>query len=315
MKKDIVFLALYNIIFLFFAVFFSAVENNNASFLYMLLLILVSDYFWIRYQRKLREEHNKMLRKIEKNQEILLEKERLSSLGQLIGGIAHNLKTPIMSISGGLEGINDLAKEYDESIGDSEVTEEDHHEIASDIKEWIAKIKPNLRYMTEIIDAVKGQAVSMNISENSEFPAKEFILRSELLMKDELKRRKCNLNLDINISDATKIKGELNAIVQVLDNLLINSMDAYGENGGEINLKIYENTDKVFIEVEDFAGGIADSVKDKIFNEMVTSKGRNGTGLGLYMSYSTIRGKFKGEMRFETTIGKGTIFYIELNKA
>lgn len=315
MKKDVIFLLVYNIIFLFFAVFFSIVENNTASFLYMLLLVFVSDYFLVRYQRKLREEQKEMLKKIEKNQDIMIERERLSSLGQLIGGIAHNLKTPIMSISGGLEGINDLAKEYDESIGDPEVTEEDHHEIASDIKEWVLKIKPYLSYMTEIIDAVKGQAVSMNINENSEFKAKEFILRSELLVKDELKRRKCNLNLDINISDETKIKGELNAIVQVLDNLLINSMDAYGENGGDINLRINEDSNKVYIEVEDFAGGISPSVKDKIFNEMVTSKGRNGTGLGLYMSYSTIRGKFKGEMRFETTEGKGTIFFIELNKA
>ena len=41
-----------------------------------------------------------------------MESERLASLGQLIGGIAHNLKTPIMSISGAVEGISDLIKEY-----------------------------------------------------------------------------------------------------------------------------------------------------------------------------------------------------------
>ena len=44
-----------------------------------------------------------------------MESERLSSLGQLIGGIAHNLKTPIMSISGAAEGLTDLVKEYDSS--------------------------------------------------------------------------------------------------------------------------------------------------------------------------------------------------------
>ena len=50
---------------------------------------------------------------LEDNQETLMEKERLASLGQLIGGIAHNLKTPIMSISGAAEGLTDLIKEYD----------------------------------------------------------------------------------------------------------------------------------------------------------------------------------------------------------
>ena len=67
---------------------------------------------------------------IQRTLKILMEKERLASLGQLIGGIAHNLKTPIMSISGGIEGLKDLINEYDDSIGDEQVTDEDHHQIA-----------------------------------------------------------------------------------------------------------------------------------------------------------------------------------------
>ena len=66
---------------------------------------------------------------------MLMEKERLASLGQLIGGISHNLKTPIMSISGAAEGLTDLINEYDASIGDPEVTNDDHHAIANDMRE------------------------------------------------------------------------------------------------------------------------------------------------------------------------------------
>ena len=62
------------------------------------------------------EKHN--IATISRNQEIMVEQERLSSLGQLIGGIAHNLKTPIMSIAGAVEGLTDLIKEYDESVED-----------------------------------------------------------------------------------------------------------------------------------------------------------------------------------------------------
>ena len=249
-----------------------------------------------------------------RNQEILVEQERLSSLGQLIGGIAHNLKTPIMSISGALEGVEDLIKEYDESIDDSQVTKEDHHQIAGEMKEWISKIRPYLSYMTEVIDAVKGQAVSMNASTVGEFSAEELIARTQILMKNELKRRHCNLNLDLNISEKTQIKGEISAIVQVMDNLIINAMDAYGEKGGNIDIKVREDEDKVYIEVADLAGGISSSVKDKLFKEMITSKGKNGTGLGLYMCYSTIKGKFDGDMWFESKEGVGTTFHITLNK-
>lgn len=253
------------------------------------------------------------IEKIERNQEILVEQERLSSLGQLIGGIAHNLKTPIMSIAGALEGLTDLVKEYDESIEDSQVTHEDHHQIAGEMVEWIDKIRPYLSYMTEVIDAVKGQAVSMNASTYGKFSAEELILRTQILMKNELKRRHCNLNLDLAIEKDSYIKGEISAIVQVMDNLIINAMDAYGE-GGNIDVRVREDAEKVYIEVQDYAGGIASHVKDKLFKEMVTSKGKNGTGLGLYMCYSTIKGKFNGDMRFETEEGKGTTFFIELNK-
>lgn len=79
------------------------------------------------------------INQIKGNQDMLMEKERLASLGQLIGGISHNLKTPIMSISGAAEGLTDLINEYDASIGDPEVTNDDHHAIANDMREWITK--------------------------------------------------------------------------------------------------------------------------------------------------------------------------------
>ena len=315
MKKDVTFIIIYNIVFLAVAIIFKEIEYSQSSILYMVLLLLVSDLFFVVFKRRLRNAQEEMLNKIKKNQEVLIEQERLSSLGQLIGGIAHNLKTPIMSISGALEGLSDLVKEYDESIYDSSVTKDDHHEIASDMKMWIDKIRPYLSYMTEIIDAVKGQAVSMNAVSDGDFLAKEFILRTQILMKDELKRRKCNLNVEANISDNTKIKGELNALVQILDNLIMNAMDAYKENGGDIKLSISEDDNKVYISVCDFAGGIPEHIREKLFNEMVTTKGKKGTGLGLYMSYSTIKGKFNGDMRFVTKENEGTTFYIELNKS
>ena len=65
---------------------------------------------------------------------MLIERERLASLGQMVGGIAHSLKTPIFSISGGIEGLNDLVEEFDSSIEDPTVNNHDMHEIARDMK-------------------------------------------------------------------------------------------------------------------------------------------------------------------------------------
>jgi len=114
-------------------------------------------------------QSKKDLETIKENQAILMEQERLASLGQLIGGIAHNLKTPIMSLSGGIEALNDLVMEYDRSIEDKSVTAEDHHEIAAEMLQWLDKMKPYCTYLSDIISTVKGQAVKFNISTDTSF--------------------------------------------------------------------------------------------------------------------------------------------------
>ena len=125
---------------------------------------------------------------IKNNQDILMERERLAGLGQLIGGIAHNLKTPIMSIAGATQGLENLIKEYDESIDDPLVNSQDHHDIARDMEEWIPKIRAHLEYMSDIITTVKGQAVaSLSENDTEEFTVMELIKRVNILMKHELK--------------------------------------------------------------------------------------------------------------------------------
>ena len=250
---------------------------------------------------------------IKNNQDMLIEQERLASLGQLIGGISHNLKTPIMSIAGATEGLNDLIKEYDASIGDPEVTEQDHHDIAKDMYGWTEKIKEYTEYMSDIITTVKGQAVTLSEDEEISFTIEELIKRVNILMRHELKNAYIVLNTKINIDENTTIKGDVNSLVQVVNNLISNAIQAYnGEQYKDINLIIDRKNDDIVISVQDFACGMPKEVQDKLFKEMVTTKGKKGSGLGLFMSYSTIKGHFRGEMTFESEVGKGTTFYITL---
>ncbi len=62
--------------------------------------------------------------------------------------------------------------------------------------------------------------------------------------------------------------------------------------------------------VKDYGSGMTDDIKNRLFKEMITTKAKNGTGLGLYMSYSTITGRFGGKMWLESVHGMGTSFYI-----
>ena len=256
-------------------------------------------------------QHKEDMETIKNNQDILMERERLASLGQLIGGIAHNLKTPIMSISGAVEGLEDLIKEYDESIDDPIVNSQDHHEIAKDMQSWIPKIKTHIEYMSDIITTVKGQAVALSNQEEMSFTIGELVKRVNILMKHELKNAYLYLNVLMKTDENLVLSGDVNNLVQVINNMISNSIQAYnGERDKSIELEITKEKNNVIFSVRDYAGGIPREVQDKLFNEMVTTKGKNGTGLGLYISYSNIKAHFGGDINFVTVDGQGTTFNI-----
>ena len=256
-------------------------------------------------------KHN--IEKIHDNQETLMEKERLASLGQLIGGIAHNLKTPIMSISGAAEGLTDLIKEYDSSIDDPEVNSQDHHDIAKDMSNWVSKIKTHTEYMSDVITAVKGQAVTLSTEQDITFTIGELLKRVNILMRHELKNAIIYLNISLNVDEHLSLMGDVNSLVQVINNMISNSIQAYdGKTEQNIDLIVDRENNNLVISIKDYGCGLSSEVKQKLFKEMVTTKGKNGTGLGLYMSYSTIKAHFNGDITVESEEGKGTTFHIIL---
>ena len=258
-------------------------------------------------------QHILDMKTIEDNQSMLMEKERLASLGQMIGGIAHNLKTPIMSIAGATEGLLDLTKEYDISIGDPEVTNEDHHAIVKDMNEWIEKIKEYTEYMSNVITAVKGQAVNFADETSDSFTINEAIKYIDVLMKHELKNALVSLNIDVQTDSNTSIKGNINSFVQVVNNLISNAIQAYTDQPNKVIDFVIKKVDNdIQFIIQDYGSGIPESVQEKLFKEMITTKGKNGTGLGLFMSFSNIRAHFNGNMTFESKEGKGTKFIITI---
>lgn len=285
----------------YFNIEINSIKNKNT---YLGTLILFKDI----------TQHTMDMKTIKDNQDMLIEKERLASLGQMIGGIAHNLKTPIMSIAGAAEGLSDLIKEYDSSIDDPEVTSQDHHEIASDMNVWIEKIRTHLSYMSDVITAIKGQAVNFADQTSTSFTVKELMNYVDILMKHELKNALINLKSQAYIDVETEVKGNINSLVQVINNIISNAIQAYqsrGETNKDIDFRIYKEGSNIIFKIQDYAGGLPQNVQEKLFKEMITTKGKNGTGLGLFMSYSNIKAHFSGNLRYETS-NEGTSFFIEI---
>ena len=133
-------------------------------------------------------------------------------------------------------------------------------------------------------------------------------------MKHELKNAIVYLNISMKTDENTMIHGDVNSLVQVINNMISNSIQAYdGKPEQNIDLTVEkDHSNNLIIAIKDYGAGMPQNVKDKLFKEMITTKGKNGTGLGLYMSYSTIRAHFNGNITVESEEGKGTIFSIIL---
>lgn len=250
----------------------------------------------------------KSMQQLQDSQARMMEQERLASLGQMIGGLAHNLKTPIMSISGCISAVETLVQECRDSLDDPEVTVGDYREIFDEMGEWFGKVRESSAYMSDIITAIKGQAASVNTTTDATFTTDELIKRSLLLMRHELLSSSCQVETRAEGGRIWHIRGDINNLVQVLNNLLSNAIYAQRQNGGgTIVIGVRQADDVLQIYVKDTGPGLSPRIRERLFREMVTSKGTQGTGLGLYISDAVVRGKFAGFMWAEDNPEGGAI--------
>jgi signal transduction histidine kinase len=253
------------------------------------------------------------MQRLHDSQARLMEQERLASLGQMVGGLAHNLKTPIMSISGSSAAIDNLIDECVASMGDEEVTEEDYREIYFEMRDWLSKMRDACAYMSDIITAVKGQAANISADAEGEFNVDELMKRVSLLLRHELQRTACKLEVVNETNCEVRIHGDINSLVQVVNNLISNATFAVQpKGGGKIIVRFAIAEAGLRLTVEDHGIGIAPDVKERLFRQMITNKGAQGTGLGVYISNTVIKAKFGGRMWAEDNAGGGAIFGLEI---
>ena len=253
------------------------------------------------------------MQQLQDSQARMMEQERLASLGQMIGGLAHNLKTPIMSISGCISAVENLVEECRDSLEDPDVTADDYREILKEMEQWFEKVRESSSYMSDIITAIKGQAANVNTNVDAMFTTEELIKRSMLLMRHELMSSGSRVITETEENCTYTIRGDVNNLVQVLNNLLSNAIYSQKQvGGGDIVIGVKKDEDNLKIYVKDTGTGISAGVKERLFRAMVTNKGAHGTGLGLYISDAVVKGKFGGNMWVEDNPEGGAIVGVSI---
>ncbi len=204
----------------------------------------------------------------------LFQSEKMVSMGEMIGNIAHQWRQPLSVISTASTGMQ-MQKEYGILADD-------------DFIKTCQMINKNAQYLSSTIDDfrnfIKGDRKKIIFSLTDD-------INSFLhLVEGSIKRH--NINIVLNLQDDIKINGFPNELTQCFINIFTNAKDALKENKIEKKLIIISTMMKensVVIKIKDNAQGIPSDILPKIFEPYFTTKHQSqGTGLGLHMTYNLI---------------------------
>lgn len=250
-------------------------------------------------------ETKKYIEHIKQTQEVLAKQDRLATLGQLAGGIAHEINNPANAVQTGLYGVKLSMEEIK-----SAKTNEEILQIVNDANKILDNCNKANRKVLEIAASVKNHTRNLSKLTLQNFDIKEFIDKEMFMLEHLFKKSKCTVEIiEKNKLQITSDPGQLS---QVILNLVSNAVQAYGEHPGIIQIIIYKIDDTAVIAVKDFAGGIPENIKNGVFKQILSTKGSNGTGFGLFISHTIVTGNLSGKLWFETVEKEGTIFYVQI---
>ena len=227
-------------------------------------------------------------KKLIRQQEKLLATSRSAAMGEMISMIAHQWRQPLSVINTIMATIK-IKQELDTLKKDMLVNSFD-------------KIEETVAYLSSTIDDFRDYFKPNKLIK--EISISEVINKSTTFIVQEMKL--LNINFSYEVDKELKIKTYQNELIQCIINILKNSIDAFNENSikeQKIFIKVKAHQTHISLTFSDNAGGIDKEVLKKIFEPYFSTKAKNGTGLGLYMSKTIIDEHLKGKITVTSSSG------------
>lgn len=237
---------------------------------------------------------NSMSEELRNREEELIQAKKLSSLGILTAGVAHELTNPLNNISMIAQTYADL---YDK------LSREERIDFMNKVEAETERIRGIVK---NLLDFSRPKEANLKEADINTVIRKTFALVQNMLDVSNIDTK---LNLEEGLPPVLIDEPQIR---QVLVNLITNAVQAMSAGGNLfIASRPGENRDLVKITVMDTGKGIAPEFLPHIFDPFFSTKGEGGTGLGLSVSYGIIK-NHRGNIRVESKVGVGTTFTIEL---
>jgi len=265
--------------------------NRHFLFLSMGFIVLAGLFsLWFVFQN-----HKRHLARIDEMRKRLEQSERLSSLGQLAAGVAHEIRNPLNAISMASQR---LQREY-------QPCEEDR---SQEFGRLTGAIRDEIRRLNVIIEDFLTFSRSRRL-ELREYSLTEVVQKLARLMGEEARARGIVLTLR-HEPDALMVPMDVDKLQQALINIVKNAIESI-DGPGSIDIAMEKPSgDRAVVRISDTGSGLAPGEVEKIFDPDYTTK-EKGLGLGLPIAYEIIRGH-GGTIRVQSAVGKGTTFEITL---
>lgn len=280
------------------------------------------------------------LGELQQTQTQLIHTEKMSSLGQLVAGIAHEINNPVNFIHGNLKHANEYTQDLLELLQlyrqfypnprpeiekHSETTDLDF--LIEDLPKIISSMKLGADRIRQIVLSLRNFS-RLDESEMKAVDIHEGIDSTLLILQSRLKAKAEHPAIEVikQYGDLPLVECFAGQLNQVFMNLLSNAIDALHDHNSQRSAmetrrhpsRITITTEAqgincVVIRIADNGPGITETVRAKLFDPFFTTKPvGKGTGLGLSISYQIIAEKHKGTLRCVSEPGLGTEFWIEI---
>ena len=252
---------------------------------------------------------------LQRTRRALLQAEKLSSLGTLVAGVAHELNTPIGAASVAASTLERYSQDLHASLREGlKRSALDRFMQCND--EGLMIILTSLERMAQLTRAFKQLASDRASTERRIFDLGELVREVILLLQPKLKHSPHRV--DVDMPQAVSLEsypGPLGQILQnLIDNALIHAFDPGVKGVVRVAITLDASQRHCLIEVNDDGRGMTPDVLEKIFDPFYTTRrGQGGTGLGLHITHQLAVDILGADLEVESEPGKGTRFAIRLD--